>query len=108
MPSKLEGNVVRSLAPLKSCGFNGIFVRANQTITRNHMDWILHVIDKINAIGGVSGVTAIPDDEHMFKLAYSAAKVCAGQSLGGPFETMPAPFEFDVRKLERTDLAAIA
>ncbi len=108
VPSKLEGNVVRSLARLKSCGFNGIFVRANQTITRNHMDWILHVIDKINAIGGVSGVTAIPDDEHMFKLAYSTAKVCAGQSLGGPFETMPAPFEFDARKLERTDLAAIA
>lgn len=108
VPSKLEGDVVRTLTRLKACGFNGIFVRANQTITRNHMDWILHIIDRINAIGGVSGVTAIPDDEHMFKLAYSAAKVCAGQSLGGPFETMPAPFEFDARKLEKADFAAIA
>lgn len=108
VPSKLEGDVARTLTRLKNCGFSGIFVRANQTITRNHMDWILHVVDKINAIGGISGVTAIPDDEHMFKFAYSPAKVCAGESLGGPFETMPAPYEFDAKKLESRDLAEIA
>lgn len=108
VPSKLEGDVARTLTRLKNCGFSGIFVRANQTITRHHMDWILHVVDKINAVGGVSGVTAIPDDEHMFKFAYSPTKVCAGHSLGGPFEVMPAPYEFDARKLETSSLAESA
>lgn len=92
----------RTIARLRSSGFQTILVRLPSDAKDTDVERAVKIAKSIQKVGAISGVLGVSNQKTLVELAYSGLEICGGRAVGEPVRTLPPPYPYDAKNLERS------
>lgn len=103
--SKRPSESLAAVNRMRMGGFGWIFIRLSRDPENAELDWAKQATARVKQLGGVAGVMGIGDRENLMDLAYGGLDFCSGPIVGGPYDSIPAPFAYNGKSLEENIIA---